>query len=262
MKKPIQMFLCYAHQDAVQVSALYEKLLLAGFQPFMDTKDILPGEDWKLVLMDTIREAPFFLACLSKNSVNRRGMIQKEIREALEVWRQKLDSDIYFIPVRLEDCAVPPALAKFQWVDLFQDDGFYRLKSAIQAGLERLGVIRPVRLRSVPLNHLSKEDVKLMLQKNDFFDSDWFWMGKGLQHQYEIAANGKIVIDHTTGLTWQQSGSPYKSTYTDAEQYIRDELNDQKFAGYNDWRLADIGRSYVADGACAQKWRYVHRSGL
>ena len=240
MKKAAQIFLCYAHQDAAQVEPLYEKLSCAGFQPFMDTKNILPGEDWELVLMNAIREAPFFLACLSKNSVNRRGMVQKEIREALEVWRQKLDSDIYFIPVRLEGCMVPPALAKFQWGDLFQDDGFDRLKLAVNTGLERLGVIRPIRLRSVPLNDLSNEEVKLMLQRNDFFDRDWYWMGKGLRHQYEVAASGKIVIDHTTGLTWQQSGSPYKSTYTDAEQYIRDELNNPKFAGYNDWRLPTL----------------------
>ncbi len=94
VKRPAQIFLCYARQDAALVSALYEKLSLAGFKPFMDTKDILPGEDWKQVLMNTIREAPFFLACLSNNSVDKRGVIQEEIREALNVWRQKFDSDI------------------------------------------------------------------------------------------------------------------------------------------------------------------------
>ncbi|MCI0696782.1 toll/interleukin-1 receptor domain-containing protein [candidate division KSB1 bacterium] len=50
MKKSAQIFLCYARKDAAPVSALYEKLSLARFQPFMDTKDILPGENWKQVL--------------------------------------------------------------------------------------------------------------------------------------------------------------------------------------------------------------------
>jgi hypothetical protein len=38
MKKPAQIFLCYTRQDAAPVSALHEKLSLAGVQPFMDIK--------------------------------------------------------------------------------------------------------------------------------------------------------------------------------------------------------------------------------
>jgi len=205
----------------------------------MDTKDILPGEDWKQKLMNTIREAPFFLACLSNNSIDKRGVIQEEIREALDVWRQKLDSDIYFIPVRLEDCAVPGALTKFQWVDLFQDGGFERLKMAIDSGLERIGVIRSIRLRSHSLKNLKEDDVKLMLQENDFFHVDWYWMGKGAQHQYEALEDGKVVFDKTTGLTWQQSGSEEYLQFDQAKQYIRN-LNKQGFAGHKDWRLPTL----------------------
>ena len=238
-KEPPQIFLCYARKDEKPVAELYKKLSDAGLKPFMDTKDILPGEDWKQKLMNTIREAPFFLACLSSNSIDKRGVIQEEIREALDVWRQKLDSDIYFIPVRLEDCAVPGALAKFQWVDLFHDDGFERLKLAIDTGLERIGVVRPVRLRSQPLKNLTVDDVKLMLQGNDFFATDWYWMGKGVQHQYEVLEGGKVVFDKTTGLTWQQSASEQSITFDQAKQYIRT-LNKQRFAGHNDWRLPTL----------------------
>jgi len=166
-------------------------------------------------------------------------VIQEEIREALDVWRQKLDSDIYFIPVRLEDCAVPGALAKFQWVDLFQDGGFERLKLAINTGLERIGVVRPIRLRSQPLKNLTEDDVKLMLLENDFFASDWYWMGKGIQHQYEVLEGGKVVFDKTTGLTWQQSGPEDQKVHNDAKGYIQT-LNKQRFAGYNDWRLPTL----------------------
>ena len=33
-------------------------------------------------------------------SVNQRGFLQSEIRQALEVWKEKLPDDIYLIPVR------------------------------------------------------------------------------------------------------------------------------------------------------------------
>jgi hypothetical protein len=48
-----------------------------------------------------------------------------------------LDSDIYLIPARLEDCEVPERLGDFQWVDLFEEDGWTRLVKAIQEGLKR-----------------------------------------------------------------------------------------------------------------------------
>lgn len=94
-----------------------------------------------------------------------------------------------------------------------------------------------LRLRSKPVSNLKEEDVPLMLTKHDFFDSRKHQEGKGMTHLYEL--RGKLVMDHATGLMWQQSGSASYRTYADAEKYIRD-LNNQRFAGYNDWRLPTL----------------------
>jgi hypothetical protein len=136
-KVTVQIFLSYAREDEEKVESLYQKLSDAGFKPWMDKKDILPGERWEFSIRKAIRRSDFFLACLSANSVNRRGWIQKEIKGALDMWQEKLDSDIYLIPVRLADCRVPESLSDFQWVDLFEEGGWTRLMRAIQVGLER-----------------------------------------------------------------------------------------------------------------------------
>jgi hypothetical protein len=135
--KAVQIFLSYAREDREEVESLYQKLSDAGFKPWMDTKDILPGEQWKSSNQKAIQRSDFFLACLSKNSVGKRGWIQREIRDALDIWQEKLDSDIYLIPVRLEDCEAPDRLRDFQWVDLFEEDSWTRLVEAIQVGIER-----------------------------------------------------------------------------------------------------------------------------
>jgi len=88
-------------------------------------------------IQGAIRRADFFLACLSPISVNKRGFVQKEIKEALDLWREKLDSDIYLTPVRLEDCKMPEGLGEFQRADLFAPDGLARLVKALKVGMER-----------------------------------------------------------------------------------------------------------------------------
>jgi hypothetical protein len=134
---PVQIFLSYAREDKEKVENLCQKLSDAGFKPWMDAKDILPGEKWSSSIRKAVQRSDFFLACLSKNSVGKRGWIQREIKGALDIWQEKLDSDIYLIPVRLEDCEAPESLSGFQWVDLFEEDGWTRLVKAIQVGIER-----------------------------------------------------------------------------------------------------------------------------
>jgi len=136
----VQIFLSYAREDEKKVKKLYQKLSKAGFKPWMDKKDILPGEDWQSTIQKAIGHSNFFLVCLSDHSADhQRGWRQREIRQALDIWQEKLDSDIYLIPVRLDDCEVPESLRKFQWVDLCEADGWTRLVEAIREGMKRQG---------------------------------------------------------------------------------------------------------------------------
>ena len=137
MKAKIQVFLSYAHADSAMVGKIYDKLLDTGVKPWMDTKDILPGEVWELAIRNAIRNSDFFLACLTPRSVNKRGVIQSEIKDALDVWRRMLEDDIYLIPMRLELCDMPEALGDFQRVDFYEDNGWTRLMEAVRVGLER-----------------------------------------------------------------------------------------------------------------------------
>ncbi len=132
-----RIFLSYGRPDNSQVEELYELLVEKGFSPWMDSKNLLPGERWKLAITDQIEKCDFFLACISPRSVDRRGILQEELRTALELSRQKLNTDIFLIPIRLENCDIPKELAQFQYVDLFQNDGFQKLVKAIRAGFKR-----------------------------------------------------------------------------------------------------------------------------
>ncbi|MGH7451100.1 MAG: DUF1566 domain-containing protein, partial [bacterium] len=100
-------------------------------------------------------------------------------------------------------------------------------------------------LRSQPAE-LSPEQVEVILKRYDFYcrEHDWSkgWsnpQGKGIDNKFELRQNGMVIFDHVTGLRWQQSGSPNRMTYANAEKYISD-LNNHRFADYNDWRLPTL----------------------
>ncbi|CAN2042547.1 hypothetical protein GMMP15_850023 [Candidatus Magnetomoraceae bacterium gMMP-15] len=45
MDNPL-IFLCHAKEDVITVRNLHEKLKHAGFNPWLDKVNILPGQDW------------------------------------------------------------------------------------------------------------------------------------------------------------------------------------------------------------------------
>ena len=94
-------------------------------------------------------------------------------------------------------------------------------------------------LRKTSRNNFSTEKVKGMLSEKGFYDSVMNMDGVGIDHKYESKTiNGdKVVIDHATGLTWQQSGSLDEKI--GAREYIR-ELNTKKFANFTGWRLPTL----------------------
>lgn len=95
-----------------------------------------------------------------------------------------------------------------------------------------------IELRSTPTT-LSGDDARAMIIKKGFYHSSLNKTGKGLPNNYEALARGKVILDSSTGLMWQQSGSSECMEYEKAQEYIT-QLNREKFAGYLHWRLPTL----------------------
>jgi formylglycine-generating enzyme required for sulfatase activity len=138
-----RIFLAHAHEDKAQVRKLYADLKARGFDPWLDEIDLMPGQIWKTEIPNAIRHAEMFLACLSRRSIEKRGYVQREFRQALSAFAERPAGSIYLIPVRLDDCEVPDLeipdlelnLRDIQWVDLWQEGGLERLVAAINRAL-------------------------------------------------------------------------------------------------------------------------------
>ncbi len=124
------IFISYAREDAEAANRLYYDLKRSGLEPWLGTKDLLPGQEWE----STIRASSHFLALISSSSVTKRGFVQKEVRQGLDVLSETSPGSVFVIPIRLEE--IEPqhdSLNRLQWVDLFAgyDEALTRILSSI-----------------------------------------------------------------------------------------------------------------------------------
>ncbi len=138
-KRPLKVFLCHAHSDAPAVRALYNRLVKDGVDAWLDKKQLLPGQDWELEIRKAVREADVVIVCLSKQ-FNQAGFRQKEVRFALDVAMEQPEGEIFIIPARLEKCIVPDHFIRWQWVNLFEQDGYERLARSLKRRSDSIGV--------------------------------------------------------------------------------------------------------------------------
>ena len=141
--RQLKVFLCHASEDKPFVRDLYQRLQRSGVDPWLDTENLLPGQDWQLEIRKAVRDTDVVLVCLSQCSTNKAGYVQKEIRDALNVADEQPEGTIFIIPVRLEDCALPDRLSRWQRVDIYEDTGYELLIRALQARAQDLGVMLP-----------------------------------------------------------------------------------------------------------------------
>lgn len=117
-----RVFLAYAEEDRIRVRDIFDALHAADFEPWMDERNLLPGQNWPRAIERAIETADFFLGCFSRRSTSKRGYFQSELRFALDLANKVPLDDIFLVPLRLEDCTVPRHIErKTQYVDLFPD---------------------------------------------------------------------------------------------------------------------------------------------
>jgi hypothetical protein len=116
------IFISYAREDSEAARRLYDDLKKSGLIPWLDKESLIPGQNWKNSIKIAIKNSRFVIAILSSNSVGKRGYIQKEFKYGLDVLDEFPESQIFVIPVRLDDCEVPyEKLKDIEHVDLFPD---------------------------------------------------------------------------------------------------------------------------------------------
>jgi hypothetical protein len=115
-----QVFIAYAREDRAQARKLYRDLKQQGLEPWMDERNLLPGQNWPRAIERAIEVSDYVLMCFSRKSIGKRGFFQAELRYALDVAACVPLDEVFLVPVRLCDCEVPLEIARrTQYIDLF-----------------------------------------------------------------------------------------------------------------------------------------------
>jgi len=139
-KRPT-VFIAYVHEDAGMADRLFDAFESAGFDPWLDRRKLLPGQNWPRAIQDALETSDFVVPCFSAYSVRKKGGFQAEIRYALDCASRIPLDQIFLVPVRLDCCPIPPQISRVvQYVDLFPDFqiGFRRILRVLKRQPVRL----------------------------------------------------------------------------------------------------------------------------
>jgi len=93
-----------------------------------------------------------------------------------------------------------------------------------------------ISLRSEPKLYTDKH-IEQMLKKYNFYDRA---LNEHGSFANDFVDNGDgTITDRATGLMWEGGGSPSVRLFERSKFYVR-KLNEDKFAGYSDWRLPTV----------------------
>jgi hypothetical protein len=128
------VFISYAREDSESSERFYKDLKNGGLIPWRDKDVINPGQKWQIAIRKAIKSSRYFIPLFSSQSVEKIGYVQKEFKYAIDNYDQFPESDIYIIPVRLDNCDIPfEKLEGIQYVDLFPnwDNGIKQILESI-----------------------------------------------------------------------------------------------------------------------------------
>lgn len=122
-EKQPRIFIGYTNENLAQARRLSRALRAAGFLPWLDKEQLMPGQNWTAAIERAIAAADFAIQCFSsKSALRRRSFFYRELRMVLETASRTPLDEVFLIPVRIEDCEIPSLVSnQYQYVDLFPD---------------------------------------------------------------------------------------------------------------------------------------------
>jgi len=134
----MKIYISYAREDCNFALKLYSDLKNDGHNPWIDIKDLIPGEKWKNRIYSVINESNYFFVLLSSNSVSKRGFFQVELKKAFDVYNEFPENSIFVVPIRINECKpTDERLFDIHWTDFFPSysNGYKKILNLLKSNV-------------------------------------------------------------------------------------------------------------------------------
>lgn len=233
-----KIFLSYVYKDISMASKIYKDLNNHGLDVWFDKVSLLDTQCKHEQIEQALQKSDFFVGLISSACIRHyRGLGSVTVGlPGLGFVSHYPGRIVQPLIIKLDNCSMPYSeLLGRNEINIFSE-------SEYQQGIkEILNIINPsgLVLRSAP--NFILDPNKIITNLGLAMRNQGFPDGLGFSHQYElkIISCEKVIIDNSTQLMWQQSGSLNIMKHSAAEQWMED-LNRGSYVGFCDWRLPTI----------------------
>jgi len=139
----MRSFLSYPSEQRNIARAIYDFLRSTNIQPWFDQESLVAGQDWDRERKMAQRAADLTFLVLSPETVSRPGVIQREVKEILDLLESKPLGHTFLVSLRTRDMNVPPELGKYHYIDFFRSGWQAKVARAVRLRFQDLNENEP-----------------------------------------------------------------------------------------------------------------------
>jgi HJR/Mrr/RecB family endonuclease len=166
MNRP-SIFICHSSSDKQFVRQLTNKLKLDGIETWFDEVEIKIGDQIHSKINEGLKKSDFFGVVLSRESVKSKW-VENELNSASTLEKYKT-SNIFILPLLIEDCDVPPLLLDKRYANFKEDfeSAYKELTDSIFYHFQKLhpefdlSKIRPVEVDKSLLKQIATKEIDI-----------------------------------------------------------------------------------------------------
>jgi hypothetical protein len=128
----LKVFLSYPSERLKEATEIFEFLRSLDLDVWFDKESLVGGQDWDRERAEAQKEADLICLVGSKETVQRAGVIQREVKDILQLIQDKPLGHVFLLTIRTEDVRLPPEIARYHYIDHFRPDWKVRLARAIE----------------------------------------------------------------------------------------------------------------------------------
>jgi hypothetical protein len=135
----LRVFLAYTSIDIQEVQSLYRRLKNDGFDIWLDSESITPGEDWAAAIAEALQSSDVIIFVLSPEArLSKSTSSMSEL--ALKQSSGDHQGSIFIVPLLLQPTELPETLKEFQTVNYYEEGGYKDLVRALRRSAANLGI--------------------------------------------------------------------------------------------------------------------------